>query len=109
MPNKDQTGPEGLGPRTGWQEGDCADNDAPSSAEATIGRGRRWWPGFGPLGKGQRRQRRMRRHARRLGRARRFGRKWLSQEQQVENLKGEAAWLQEQLDAVNQRIEEIAG
>jgi prefoldin subunit 5 len=33
----------------------------------------------------------------------------LSQEQQVDDLKGEAAWLQEQLEAVNQQIEEIAG
>jgi hypothetical protein len=45
----------------------------------------------------------MRRHARR------FGRRRLSKEQRAEALKSEAAWLQEQLDTVNQQIEEIAG
>ena len=102
MPNKDQTGPEGMGPKTGLQDGDCADNDAPSSVNATVGRGRRWWRG---------RNRRQRRHirGRGFGRARGFGRRRLSQEHQVENLKGEAVWLQEQLDTVNQQIEEIAG
>ncbi len=101
MPNRDQTGPEGMGSKTGLQDGDCVDSDAPSSANTMVGRGRRWWRG---------RNRRQRRHRRRP--ARRWGRgrgRHLSQEQQVENLKGEAVWLQEQLDAVSQQIEEIAG
>ena len=42
MPNKDGTGPEGKGPKTGRQMGDCKD------AEPTAGMGR----GFGPCGKG---------------------------------------------------------
>ncbi len=99
MPNRDQTGPEGIGPKTGLQDGDCVDNDAPSSVNATVGRGRRWW-----RGRNRRHWRHVRRRARRSGRGRR-----LSQEQRAEDLKGEAVWLQEQLDAVNQQIEEIAG
>ncbi len=42
MPNKDKTGPEGKGPRTGRQLGDCED------AESTVGRGR----GLRPCGRG---------------------------------------------------------
>ena len=42
MPNKDGTGPEGKGPKTGRQMGDCKD------AEPTAGKGR----GLGPCGKG---------------------------------------------------------
>ena len=34
MPNRDKTGPEGKGPRTGRQMGDCED------VEPTVGRGR---------------------------------------------------------------------
>jgi hypothetical protein len=111
MPGGDQTGPEGMGPMTGRQMGDCADSDAPRSASAAPGRG--WWGwrrgrrgGRGPWG---------RRGFRvgPFGRGRRF---WhsgpfpgfrLTQEQEVESLKDEAEWLKEQLDAVNQRLEEI--
>ncbi len=99
MPNKDQTGPEGMGPKTGLQDGDCADNDAPRSTDAAPGRGWGW-----RRGRKRRQRRHVRRHARGFGR-----RRHLSQEQQVEHLKGKAVWLQEQLDAVNQQIEEIAG
>ncbi len=105
MPGGDQTGPEGMGPLTGRQLGDCADNDAPRSASAALGRGWGWRRGLsgwrGPRG---------RRNFRvgRFGFARRFGRGFrLTQEQEVESLKDEAAWLKEQLDVVSQRLEEI--
>lgn len=39
MPNKDKTGPEGKGPKTGRQMGDC------EGAEPTSGRGRGLRPG----------------------------------------------------------------
>ena len=42
MPNRDGTGPEGKGPRTGRQMGDCED------AEPTNRNGR----GLGPCGRG---------------------------------------------------------
>jgi hypothetical protein len=45
MPNKDKTGPEGKGPRTGRQMGNC------DNAQPIVGRGR----GFGPCGCGMRR------------------------------------------------------
>jgi hypothetical protein len=99
MPGGDQTGPEGMGPLTGRQLGDCADNDAPRSASAAPGRG--WGWRRGPRG---------RRHFRagRFGFARRFGRSFrLTQEQEVASLKDKAAWLKEQLDVVSQRLEEI--
>ena len=50
MPNRDGTGPEGKGPRTGRQMGDCED------AEPVVGRGQ----GCG-VGPGQGRGRRDRR------------------------------------------------
>ena len=40
MPNKDKTGPEGKGPKTGRQMGDCKD------AKPVAGRG------LGPCGRG---------------------------------------------------------
>ena len=42
MPNKDKTGPEGKGPKTGRQLGNC------NGAEPTNGQGR----GQGPRGQG---------------------------------------------------------
>ena len=50
MPNRDGTGPEGKGPRTGRQMGDC------EGAEPVAGRGR----GLGPRGSGRGRGRRFR-------------------------------------------------
>ena len=47
MPNRDGTGPEGKGPKTGRQMGDCED------AEPVVGRGR-------GAGRGQGRGRRIR-------------------------------------------------
>ena len=49
MPNKDKTGPEGKGPKTGRQIGDC------EGAEAVVGRG------LGPCGMGRGRGRGFRR------------------------------------------------
>ena len=98
MPGGDQTGPEGMGPMTGWQMGDCADSDASGPAGVPIGRA---W--------GRRRGRSGRRHRRRRpGFRALFGRRFrLTQEQEIEVLKDEAGWLKEQLDAVNQRLEKI--
>ncbi|MBU2576185.1 MAG: DUF5320 domain-containing protein [Nanoarchaeota archaeon] len=50
MPNKDGTGPEGKGPKTGRQMGECED------AEPVAGNGR----GRGPCGNGRGRGRRVR-------------------------------------------------
>ena len=96
---------------TGRQAGDCADDDAARLANPMPGRGygrgwgrawrrgRRWW-------RGQGRPRRF--HTGRRG----YGPFWgspprLTPEQELEDLKDQAGWLKEQLDAVNQRIGEI--
>lgn len=57
MPNRDGTGPEGKGPRTGRGLGDCepSENEGNANAESNVPRGR----GLGPCGRG-------------LGRGRRF-------------------------------------
>ena len=52
MPNRDRTGPEGKGPRTGRQMGDC------EGAEPIAEKGR----GLGPCGKGLGRGRGFRRN-----------------------------------------------
>lgn len=111
MPGGDRTGPEGMGPMTGRQMGDCADSGVPRSASAAPGRG--WWGwgrgrrggrgpwgrgfGAGPWGRGRRFW-----HSGSFGRG--FG---VTQEQEVASLKDEAEWLKEQLDAVNQRLDKL--
>ncbi len=111
MPGGDQTGPEGMGPMTGRQAGDCAGGDTARLANPMPGRGygrgwgrawrrgRRWWRGQG--------------RPRRFQTGRRgYGPFWgapprPTPEQELEELKDEAGWLKQQLDAISQRIEEI--
>lgn len=110
MPGGDQTGPEGMGPMTGRQMGDCADSGAQGPAGVPMGRAWGW-----RRGRGERRHRHMRPgfgprfgRAHLFGHAHLFGRSFrLTQEQEVEVLKDEAEWLKEQLDAVNQRLEKM--
>ena len=40
MANRDGTGPEGKGPRTGRQLGDCKDADPEKGSKTGYGRGR---------------------------------------------------------------------
>lgn len=40
MPNRDGTGPQGLGPGTGRRAGDCVDEDAPEKTDDAPNRGR---------------------------------------------------------------------
>ena len=40
MPNRDRTGPEGKGPRTGRQLGDCEDAQPVAGIGRGLGRGR---------------------------------------------------------------------
>lgn len=40
MPNKDRTGPEGKGPKTGRQMGDCEDAEPIATNKRGLGRGR---------------------------------------------------------------------
>lgn len=50
MPNKDKTGPEGKGPRTGRGLGDCKENET-LPLRRGIGRGRGRGRGLGPRGR----------------------------------------------------------
>ncbi|MCF8228376.1 MAG: DUF5320 domain-containing protein [Bacteroidales bacterium] len=51
MPGRDRTGPQGMGPMTGWRMGDCAgESDVdPGYGGYGFGRGR----GFGGRGRGR--------------------------------------------------------
>jgi len=90
MPNKDGTGPEGKGPRTGRQMGDC------KNAEPVVGRG------LGPCGRG-------------LGRGRGFGFRARAMQtvpmQQVQPIavteKQEKQFLEQELTAVKEEMKEI--
>jgi hypothetical protein len=108
MPRGDGTGPEGMGPMTGRGAGYCAGYDAPGYGNPIPGRG---------FGRGGGRGHRWRHwfYATGLPGWLRFGRApWWgasagppTQEQETEALKTQAGWLQQQLDAINKRIEEL--
>jgi hypothetical protein len=114
MPRGDRTGPEGEGPMTGWGAGDCAGDPRPGYAPFG-GRafGRRGYAGrSGSRSSGR-------------GGGRRGWRHWFhatglpgwvrygpyaappTREQEAESLRAQAEWLQDGLDAINQRIEEL--
>jgi hypothetical protein len=99
MPGGDRTGPEGTGPRSGRGMGYCSGHDWPGSANP--GSGIRGWLGFGRGGTGR-------------GWRHRFFATgipgWVkpTSEQETADLKAQANWLREQLDAIQKRIEELA-
>jgi hypothetical protein len=125
MPAGDGTGPEGMGPMTGRRAGYCAGSSMPGYANPMPGRGlgMGWGRGRGWSGGG--RGWRHWYYATGLPRWARFGYApaWgappsaaYSQgqygapptpEQEVEFLKAQAEGLQQQLDAVSQRIAEL--
>ena len=103
MPRGDRTGPMGMGPMTGRAAGYCAGYASPMPGRGYgvgwgggWGRGWRWrhwfhaagWPG--PV---------------------RFGYppSWapMTQEHEMESLRGQAEWLKDQLDAINLCIAEL--
>ncbi len=114
MPAGDGTGPMGLGPRTGRGLGYCAGYGAPGYMNPAPGRGLGlgWGRGRGwGLGRGWR-------HAyyatglpgwARAGYAPAWGgyAPPVSAEQESNWLKGQAEALRRQLDAINQRLEEL--
>jgi hypothetical protein len=129
MPAGDGTGPMGTGPRTGWGMGYCGGYDAPGWANwgpgrRFSGRGGRWGghrappayvggrPGGGGWGW------RHWYHATGLPRWARWGAPPAgaygpdygppSREQEIGMLKDEAEWLKDQLDAINQRMDELS-
>ena len=103
MPQRDRTGPTGEGPMTGWGAGDCASQPAwgragPMPSRRAGGRGGR---GRRPRSGG--RQGRHRFYAAGLPTA------WEppTQEQEISTLKAQAEQLRKELDAINQRLEEL--
>ena len=106
MPGGDRTGPAGMGPMTGRAAGFCAGFGVPGYANS--GRGRGFW------GRG-----------RGMGRGRGYG--WpawsgnvnpyaygaspiapqISVQQELEGLKGQAEYLEDTLDGIKKRIEEL--
>ncbi len=125
MPAGNRTGPAGVGPMTGRGMGYCGGYDAPGWAN--WGPGRRFYGrgGLGYFGRGGRWGGggwgyRHWYHATGLPRWARAD-YWYppavaygapvaapSREQEVEMLRDEAEWLKEQLDAINQRLEELS-
>ena len=113
MPGGDRTGPMGMGPMTGRAAGYCAGYDVPGYMNAVPGRG--FGLGRGGWGRGYRWRNWY--HATGLPGWARFGPPpawgaapvWgaPTKEQEAEGLKAQAEWLQEQLDAVRQRIDEL--
>jgi hypothetical protein len=111
MPAGDRTGPHGMGPMTGRGTGYCGGYDAPGWAHPgfagrSAGRGgvgwrwRHWYAASGfprrarqvaPPGWG-------------------YGEPYSapSREQELNWLKGQAQWLNEQLEAIGRRIEELS-
>ena len=106
MPRGDGTGPEGLGPQTGRAAGYCAGFDAPGYANDFpvrgggrgfgCGRGRR--RGFG-RGRGYR--------ARGFNNAQPVANNQQVQENEADYLKREKSALEDELDAVKNRLEEL--
>jgi hypothetical protein len=114
MPAGDGTGPLGMGPMTGRRAGWCAGHDTPGYANPARGRGMGRARGLG------RRGGRGRRWAGAPGRARPWrAAAWEdgpvdygpsvppTREEQVEFLRDEASRLQQQLQAVQERITEL--
>ena len=122
MPGGDRTGPRGMGPMTGRRAGYCAGYEAPGFANPGPGRGygMGWgrggslgW-GYGRGGGGRGWRNRFYATGRPFWARYDYGPAWdygppPTEEQEMETLKREAEWLQGQLDAISQRIEEIEG
>ena len=103
MPRGDRTGPDGAGSRTGRGMGFCSGYDTPGYMNSRFGRG-------GGLGRGFRGGGGWRAGGfgwRNMG----FGVPYTPQpvtpEFEKENLKNEAQYLKERIDAINKRIEEL--
>ena len=105
MPGRDRTGPEGEGPMTGWGAGGCAGTPRPGYAPF----GGRAFGRRGYARGGGRRGWRHWFHATGLPRWARYGPYAAppTRDQEAESLKAQAEWLRDELDAINQRIEEL--
>ena len=122
MPRGDRTGPEGEGPMTGRRAGYCAGNDRPGYAEPGPGYAGPGYAGYG-RGFGGRYPAGRRFFGRRgPGRGGYRWRNWFyatgvpgwarfgpdaDVPSEAEALKAQAEWLRGELDAIDQRLQEI--
>ena len=114
MPGRDRTGPRGMGPLTGRGAGYCAGAGMPGYANALPGRGL-GWGGGGGWGRGNRWRHQY--YATGLPGWVRAGYAppWApappaaspAAEQEADYLKEQAAYLQQQLEAIGRRIQEL--
>ena len=116
MPGGDGTGPGGMGPMTGRAAGYCAGYPAPGFANPIPGRGA-WGGGWGRGRGGWGRRNQF--YATGLTGWQRAGYGYpavggapyaptVTQEQEVEMLKGQAEYFEDALDGIKKRIEELA-
>ena len=105
MPRGDRTGPEGEGPLTGRQMGDCAGYDVSGPG---IGLGRGYGRGFG-RGWAARGRRGYRNWFRATGAPRwaRYAPPEAAAEMEQADLQAQASWLRSQLDAIQARLDAL--
>lgn len=113
MPAGDRTGPRGMGPMTGRRGGVCAGYNAPGYANPVPGHGlgMAWGRGGRGGGRGWRHQY----YATGLPGWMRYGPtpaiqaypQAVAQQQTVADLRDQAEWLKEQLEAIQQQITDI--
>lgn len=114
MPAGDGTGPMGMGPRTGRAAGHCSGYGEPGWANPAPGRGLGLgWGRHGGRGGGWRRRNRYRATGvpgwGRFGYAPAWGPPAAPvPEEEIELLKAQAAWLEQQLAAIDRRVRELA-
>ena len=105
MPGGDRTGPRGLGPMTGRRAGYCGGYDRPGIANPAPGYGMSFGGRFGGWGGGHGWRHRF--YATGLPFWASGGAAPPAAGQELAGLKHEAEWLNDQLEAINRRIEEL--
>lgn len=111
MPYGDRTGPMGVGPRSGRGFGYCSGSGRPGYMAGSRRRGGYGAAGYGEsFGRGQgfgaaRTGRRHRFFARAGFAAEPYGEP--TKEEELAGLREEASWLNDRIEAVNKRIEEL--
>ncbi len=107
MPGGDRTGPRGLGPMTGRGAGYCSGYERPGFANPVPGYGMRFGGQFGGWGGGRGWRHRYYATGLPVWARPEYPAPVQAAEQELAGLKDEAEWLKGQLEAINQRIEEL--
>ena len=107
MARGDGTGPMGMGPMTGRGAGFCAGSGAPGFLNRVFGRGRGLGRGLGRGIRGGGRGWRNMFYATGLPFWARGAAAAPARAEEIDSLKQQAEWLQEQQDAIRMRLEEL--